>query len=384
MLILQTDPPHDPYGLDAILEPQWPQRLAIALVQSVPYDAVLFALQHPLKNVDGFAEQAFPFIIHLVLSFQMDGSQTANKQLSKALRSWLGMKEMPNTSHTRLLINTLLYLRTQPLPRETSSADRMHWLDVDYASAAEAAARCGMFKTALLFIEISVSETTRSSRRSSLSKSTEPQEILQSIFKNIDDPDIFYGLQQSASLKTVLERLEYENDGLKSLAFRGAQYDSNLRRQDKSFTSDAQALVNALGILSLDGLSHSLLQSQQNISMDPGSVKRMFQTARKLGQWDLPMPIICDNEAVTLYKTFQAVNLAEDRRSINQAIEEGLGSTMAALVRANSRAGTIHTSLQSLAALTELDEVLSASNSEQFEDMLAKFQKRANWMETGR
>jgi ataxia telangiectasia mutated family protein len=111
-------------------------------------------------------------------------------------------------SHIKLLMNTLLYLRAQPYPRETSSADRMHWLDVDYAKAAEAAARCGMFKTALLFVEISVSESSRASRRSSASKSTEPQEILLLILKHIDDPDIFYGLQQSASLATVLERHE--------------------------------------------------------------------------------------------------------------------------------------------------------------------------------
>jgi ataxia telangiectasia mutated family protein len=384
MLILQANAPIDPFGADSIAQPHWPRMLAISLVQSVPSETILYALQRLLRDAEGFAEEAFPFIVHLVLSLQFDGSQTAKRQLSKSLRLWLGSEQVMEASHIKLLMNTLLYLRAQSLPRETSSADRMHWLEVDYTKASEAAARCGMFKTALLFVEISVSESTRTSRRSSAGKSTEPQDILFLIFKHIDDPDIFYGLQQSASLATVLERLEYENDGMKSLAFRGAQYDVHLRRKDKSSTSDAQSLVNALGMLSLDGLSHSLLQSQQTISMDAHSMKRMFQTARKLEQWDLPMPASYDNEDFTMYRTFQAVNLSEDRSSIVRTVEEGLRSTLSDLVQITTKADNIHTSLQTLAALTEMDEVLSASSSEQFEEILARFHGRSHWMRTGK
>lgn len=384
MLVLQANAPIDPFGADSITQPHWPRMLAISLVQSVPSETILYALQRLLRDAEGFAEEGFPFIVHLVLSLQWNESQTAKRQLSKSLRLWLGSEQVLEASHIKLLMNTLLYLRAQPSPGETSSADRMHWLEVDYTKAAEAAAKCGMFKTALLFVEISVSESARASRRPSAGKSTEPQEILLQIFKHIDDPDIFYGLQQSASLATVLERLEYENDGMKSLAFRGAQYDVHLRRQDKSSTLDAQALVNALGMLSLDGLSHSLLQSQQTISMDAHSMKRMFQTARKLEQWDLPMPASYDNEAVTMYKTFQAVNISEDRGSIVKAVEEGLRSTLSSLVQTTTKADSIHGSLQTLAALTEMDEILSASSSEQFEEMLARFHGRSNWMRTGK
>lgn len=381
--VLQTGLPHNPYGSDAILEPTWAQRLAIAVVQSVPSEVVLSALQRPLEDIVGFAEQTFPYLVHLVLSLQMDGPQPVKRQLSKALKVWLEM-QVPNANHVKLILDTLLYLRTQVLPREKSSADRMHWLEVDYSSAAQAAVRCGMYKTGLLFTEISISETSRSSRRSSISKPVESHDILLSIFKSIGDPDIFYGVQQNASLDTVLERLEHEHDGLKSLAFRGARYDSSLRREQRSSLSDAHALVNALSTLSLDGLAHSVLQSQQGANLDMVSTRRMFETARKLEQWDLPMPAIYDDDAVTVYKTFQAINLAEDRPSVIKIIETGLESTMLALVKATSRATVAHTLLPSLAALTELDEVMSASSSEEFEEMLDRFQRRARWMETGR
>jgi serine-protein kinase ATM len=382
--ILHTSSPLDPFGVDSIIQPHWPRMVALSLVESAPTETILYALQRLLRDVEGFAEKAFPFIVHLVLSLQFDELPTAKRQLSKSLRLWLGSEQFMEATHIKLLMNTLLYLRAQPYPGETSSAERLNWLEVDYAKAAEAAVRCGMFKTALLFVEISVSESSRTSRRSSAGKSAEPQEILLSIFKHIDDPDIFYGFQQSASLATVMQRLEYENDGMKSLAFRGAHYDVHLRRQDKSSTSDAQALVNALGILSLDGLSHSLLQSQQTVSMDAHSMKRMFQTARKLEQWDLPMPSSSGNGAFTMYKTFQALNLCEDRGSIIRAVEEGLKVTLSGLVQTKSMADSIQTSLQTLAALTEMDEILSASSSEQFEEMLARFHSRSSWMRTGK
>lgn len=383
MLVFQSETPNDPYSADAVLGVHWSRNLAVSLVQSVPSDNLLCALQRLLRDAEGFADEVFPFIFHLVLLLQFDGQQAARRQLSKALRSWLGNNDTSVIPHLKLLINTLLYLRTQILPGESSAADRFNWLEIDYTQAAEAATRCRMFKTALLFTEISVSENARSSRRSSAPKLTEPNNLL-SIFENIDDPDIFYGLQQISCLSSVLARLEYEKDGLKSLAFRGAQYDSHLRGSNNSSNLDAQSLVNALGMLNLDGLSYSLLQSQKAISLDSKLLINMFQTARKLEKWDLPVPSVSGNEAVIIYKTFQSINAAESRSPIIEALNEGLQAIMLGILREGAGVVTVHTSLQSLAVLTEMDEVLSASNSEEFEQILDKFLSRSNWMKTGK
>lgn len=385
--ILKTEEPRDPYGSDALIDSSWPKHLVVSLVKSMPIEDVLYALQGPLNYAKGFAEEVFPFIIHLVLAKQLGGPQIVKRQLSTSLRSWLGNVSETAKMHLRLLINSLLYLRTQPLPHEKSSADRVNWLEVNYTEAAEAAARCGMHKTALLFIEISASESTRTSRRTSankLNKATDSTDFQLSIFKSIDDPDIFYGLQQSPNLDTILARLEYEKDGLKSLSFRGAKYDSHLRQKDNFSIMDSKALVNALGVLSLDGLSHSLLRSHQAVSLDSDSVNCIFQTARKLEQWDLPVPAVHDNESITIYKAFQAINTTVDRESVISAIDDGLMAIMSGLVLEGTGANTIHGSLQSLAVLTEMDEVLSATNSEEFEEILERFQDRKTWMKTGK
>ncbi len=55
-------------------------------------------------------------------------------------------------------MNAILYLRTQQLPGENSIADRIQWFELDLTLASSAATKCGMYKSALLFIELSSSE----------------------------------------------------------------------------------------------------------------------------------------------------------------------------------------------------------------------------------
>ncbi|TVY45705.1 Serine/threonine-protein kinase [Lachnellula occidentalis] len=385
---LEIDSHNKPYELDAILRADWLRNLTIALARSVPDDILLVALVPIVLRVPTFAERAFPFILHLVLSSPYQSQHTAKKDLSKAFMKWLGEIPDVDKNNLKVLINALLYLRTQPLSRETSIADRSYWLEVDYLRAAAAATRCGMFKTALLFAEDYCSAPQKSSRRSSVNHSFEqsdmPTEMMLTIFQNIDDPDVYYGVKQTADLNTALARFEYEKDGPKSLAFRSAQYDSHLRRRDPESKQDAQALVKALDNHSLSGLSHSLLQAQQAVGMSAESLDSMFRTARKLEQWDLPVPSSCSNNAVTTYKAFQSIQTAVEHDTILQAINEGFECTMKSLTEQNLGASALHDSLQTLAVLVEMDEVLSTQGSEQIEEMLSRFQDRSIWMKTGR
>lgn len=378
----------DPFTGDAIKRQDWLRDLAIVIAQFVPDDPVLRALVPILREVTGFAERAFPFILHLVLSTTSQGQNSAKKQLSTAINTWFSDCHTIDKNSLKIVINAILYLRTQPVPKEKSIAERSHWLDIDYLKAATAATFCGMFKTALLFAEEYYLESVSSkpSRRSSgIHQVPElPTEILLSIFQNIDDPDLYYGVPQNASLSTILARLEYEKDGSKSLAFRGAQYDSHVRRHDPESTHDVQSIVKALDVLSLSGLSHSLLQAQQTVGMNAASLESMFLTARKLEQWDLPVPSTSNNNAVTMYKAFQAVHSAPDHPAILREINGGLDSTMTRLIGEDLSANALHASLQTLTALAELDEVFSIRGSQEFEELTSRFESRANWMKTGR
>jgi serine-protein kinase ATM len=372
---------------EAIIRDQWIRELSTALALAVPKDHLLRSLVPILRQVPGFAEQAFPFILHLVLSVSNQGHHASKREISNAFSGWFENSATTEKNKLKMLLNAVLFLRTQPLPGEKSSADRLRWLDLDYMKAATAAAECGMFKTALLFAEEISSQPARSSRRSlsiNSEQSDVPTALLLTIFESIDDPDMYYGVKQNASLDTILARLEYEKDGQKSLAFRGAQYDSHIRRQNPESTQDVQSLVKALDVLSLSGLSHSLLQGQKTIGMTPASLESMFRTARKLEQWDIPVPSTSNSNSITVYKAFQAVNNSLEYSTILQAINEGLESTMSTLVQHDLGASALHDSLQTLATLTEMDEVLSSRGSQQFEEVFTRFQDRSGWMKIGR
>lgn len=363
---------------------EWLSQLSVHLSQSVASQSiVLSALPSILSSIKGFAEKAFPFVVHLVLFFQLDQHQTIKRSLSGAMKQWLKSTAPAAKDNLKLLLNAVLYLRTQEYPKELSIADRAHWLDIDYALASAAASRCGMYKTALLFAELVSSEATRSSRRSSLSREADINDTLLSIFENIDDPDAYYGLPEDASLSKVLARVEYESEGMKSLAFRGAQYDSHLRQRNDASEADAQALVKALNTLGLSGLSHSLLQTQQSIRASSSSLENTFGTAQKLEMWNLPAPPESDHHAVVIYKAFQSMHQATDISLVRSTIYNGFKISMDGLTGQGMNATGFRKRLGALAALTELDDLMNISDPSEIDSILDKFQSRSQWMKSG-
>jgi ataxia telangiectasia mutated family protein len=362
------------------------ESLTIYAAQSVAADVVLMgALAQVLSKVKGFAEQAFPFIIHLVLLHQLDKQPVFKRKLSAALRRWLDPTASITLSHLTLLTNTTLYLRTQPLPNEKSIADRTSWLDVNYADAAAAATRCGLFKVALLFSEIAFSETSRSSRRSSAPQNLEEwQDVLLTVFENLDDPDARYGLAQEPSLESVLARLQYENDGRKTLAFMGAQYDSHLRLGDPGSEGDAKSLVKALGSLGLAGLSHSLQQAQQTTDLSFTELSDTFTSSRKIEKWNLPVVTTSNNAALMLYKTYQTIHSATEFSVVQKAIYEAMGQTSRRITTQSMKASVLRSHLAALAALTELDDFLHVEDFPDMESILTRLNERSKWMMSGR
>ena len=379
----------DPEGIESIWHrnlsaDRWLQDLSVQLARSVSQSILLSALPPILTEVKDFASKAFPFLVHLVLLFQLDHQHTAKRSLSDSLKQWLASTEPAAKDNLKLLLNTILYLRTQEYPKESSIADRSHWLELDYAQASAAADRCGMFKTALLFTELAESETARASRRSSVVREAmHLNDTLLHIFENIDDPDAYYGLPEDASLSKVLSRVEYENEGQKSLAFRGAQYDSHLRQRNPASDNDAQALVKALNTLGLSGLSHSLLQTQQHIGATPSSLDTTFRTAQRLEMWNLPAPVDSDHHAVVIYRAFQSMYQATDPTLVRTTIYDGFRKSMQALTSQGLNATNIRKRLGALAALTELDDFIHVSEIAELEGMLETFKARHAWMRSG-
>ncbi|KAL6913067.1 hypothetical protein FSST1_010827 [Fusarium sambucinum] len=383
-LITPTSSPNQPdvWSTD-ITSRDWLLNLSAHLARCIPESIILSVLAPILARVEHFAERAFPFVVHLALYFPMNQQHSPKRPLSVAVKSWLQCTDAEAKENQKLLINMLLYLRTQQYPKESSIADRSHWLEVDSALVAAVASRCGMYKTSLLFAEYVPPETTRSSRTSSAAvKEVDMSETLLAIFENIDDPDAYYGLPEEPSLSKILARVEYENDGPMSLAFRGAEYDSNVHLGNPVAQSDGQALVRAFSTLGLSGPSNWFLQTQNNMETSPAVLEDTFNTARKLGIWNLPAPP-SDHHAVTVFKAYQSINQATDIANVRAAVHDGFSRTMRSLAVHSLNATALRKRLGALASLTELDDVLGVSDSSEMDALLEKFKNRSDWMRSG-
>ncbi|KAI0552937.1 phosphatidylinositol 3 [Xylaria curta] len=372
------------FSSESIHRLDWAENITVCLVQNSPESIVLDALPPILMNVKGFAKEAFPYIIHLVLLIERKSQQSARRKLSGALKQWLQADSLVAKDNINLLMNAILYLRTQQLPGENSIADRMQWLELDLTLASSAATRCGMYKTALLFLELFSPEGARSSRRSSTSRARESTDLLLDIFENIDDPDAYYGLSQASDLTNVLARLEYEKDGAKSLAFRGAQYDSHIRKNDPAAVLDSESLVETLGSLNLSGLSYALLQNQQSSNGSSSAVDGTFNTARKLEIWNLPTLSSTCSPSVAIYKAYQAWNQTVELSVVKRMAWSGFSEVVRGVLKDDITPSSLRNHLGALAVLTELNDAIDVLNSADLERLLETFKDRAQWMKSGR
>lgn len=364
---------------------QWIQQLCTALALTAADDSILSELSHVLQSIKGFAEKAFPYILHLVLLQETGGHQTTKSVISEACQELFrgcASKEENFVPSVRILVQAILYLRTQPLPNETTKADRAQWLEVDYHQAAAVAISCSMFKTALLFLEIHISEAAKTSRRSSVIKVEEPSDLLLTIYEHIDEQDAFYGVQQPSSLSSMMARLEYEHAGFKSLSFRGAHYDGKLRLCHGEYQADEESMVRALDNLDLNGLSQSLLSKMT--STGPNATDSILRTARKLEQWDISAPASHVSSASTVFRAFQSINNVTDIEGLATSLNAGFSDAIDLLMISKGAKSAVREVLGSLAILTEADEVFSSRKSEQLYEVLGRFENRDDWMHSER
>ena len=97
--------------------------------------------------------------------------------------------------------------------------DRSNWLGIDHGVVAAAAASCNMFEAAFLYLEAAETASLtaarhRSSRRSSKFEPPYPQTLLLEIAKSVDEPDCFYGVENTPSLANIADRLLYEGSAI--------------------------------------------------------------------------------------------------------------------------------------------------------------------------
>ncbi|MCJ1380039.1 Serine/threonine-protein kinase tel1 [Xylographa soralifera] len=363
---------------------EWVRTLCVSFVSLDPKDKLLSELKPVLLAVGKLPEQLCPYIIHLVLLREADKQQKVKQILSYALGQLFSNSTNAMIPHFKLILHAILYLRTQALPQENTQADRSQWLDLNYEQAATTAVKCHMYKTALLFLEIGFSETIKNSksRRASNLKPALPKTLLLQIFRNLDDKDSFYGIRQPSNLSAMMEQLEFENSGFKSLSFRSADYDSQVRRSRIAEEDTEYGITTILDTLDLNSLSQSMISNSTRSGTF--TAEAMLRTARKLERWDIPAPATPASTGSIIFKAFQDIHNATSYSEITTAINLGFQSTLRSMISTKLGVSTIHEALSCLAILTEMEDVVFSQGVNQVQEVWAKFETRNQWMLTER
>ncbi|KAF2216646.1 hypothetical protein CERZMDRAFT_33248, partial [Cercospora zeae-maydis SCOH1-5] len=360
----------------------WATQLASALSSWAARDPILSSLVFLFQNIRGLATELLPQIIHILLATE---HATIAPLLSKAVTDHLCVEEEDFTPKQQFLLRVLLYLRSQPFPGEATNADRARWLDMDYMIAAHAAARCAMPTAALLLAESTslpaVQESRRISRRVSSSQDKAvirpPPELLLSVYKQMEEPDSFYGVAQEASLSAVLERLDHEGDGFRSMMFRSAQMDSHMRSAHRLAEHDAIGMIQSLSSLNFNSLAFALVA--QGVGSTSACREEMLRAAQSLQQWDVAPPE-GQSESSAAFSVLQELsrvgNIAQVLDSSTMVlldfVKSGIGSNLMSIPS--------HKWYANLASLTEISEVTAAVADADLDKCGEVFARRHAWM----
>ena len=353
----------------------WTKGLTVAMAAKIPDVPVIGSLNVILQQVNGLAEELFQFVTHILLAKDLETPNGLREELSDLFQACFKGRGEENVSHNTLLIKTVLYLRSQPISeREPTKANRDAWLDLNYLEAAYAACVCKMFKTALLFAEM---------HKYAVPDDEVPSDLLLQIFKNVDDPDSFYGVGQTFNLQTVMDSFDYEADGWKSLSLRGADLESRMRLGVS--TRDAKlGIIDSLNTLGMNGLSHSFLQGGASSSSSGETVDNIYRSAWKLETWDLPCPASVTTRSAPIYRALQSANNTVDSRRVSLNVDPHFLDVMKQITAGSQTGHTLGGGLRTLAMLVEMEEVFVSKDDAQLDHAWDRLQDRTSWMETGK
>jgi serine-protein kinase ATM len=363
---------------------KWASEFLVSLTSSVRGDPLLGALTPILSKLYSLATRVLPFVVHSFLSADNKDGQPHREIVAKAFLEILSDNSTSRASQKRLVLSTLLYLRRQPLRKETTIADRSTWLNIDFDTAAAAAASCAMYKSALLLLELQASQQTsqssRSSRRSSAAKVRESPDLLRQIYQSLDDPDFFYGRQEDASLSSVMRKLSHERNSFKNLSFQSAAFDSGIKASD---SADHSELFGALVSANMNGVARAVqAQLIPAIGRHSDSSSGASFTALNLHQWDLPLSSAVSDPSSLLFQVFCAANTSINFAEVPKRLDAALLTLVENITQQRAVGTVLRHSMSALAALTETKEALSLRSSEELAVYWLKLSDREEWQET--
>ncbi|ETN42278.1 uncharacterized protein HMPREF1541_04219 [Cyphellophora europaea CBS 101466] len=361
----------------------WAAELLVTLCTELEQDLILSTLECFASIEPESAALLLPYVVHIVLSAELDGSQKVRAKLSDIFTDLFANDNKLRQQDTRLALDTIIYLRRCSIPNENNISRRDGWLDVSYADAAKAAARCQMWHTALLLLESHQAnihlQSSRTSRRSTDSAERSLPDIVDAIFQNVDDLDFFYAGHEDVDVQSIVQRLEHEAAGEKMLSFQSAMFDARGRADGRSsaFADSTNATVRALSSANLKGLSQ-VVSGLSNGQLNAVAIMA-DDAAFGLLDWNVQPEETSTKHTGSALSHLRALSTASDKHAIMASLDDGLSSLGQHLTTFRLQHGEHEESLIGLALLSEAKDALSCSSKDDIESYFESLGSIDKW-----
>jgi len=370
---------------------EWARDLVKSISRQTSDHVLLVALSEVLGASELLAVDMLPYVVHLGLLSDLSGTGQLKAAVSSMMTDLFRQRDSETHPRVRLLLRTLVYVLKQQIPQERTILDRQHWLDVSFVDAAEAASRSNMPTTALFLSEISAQQvqqaTARGSRRSSAATTLiemVPEDVLLNVMREVDDPDAFYGVDRTTSFSSILDRVDQERDGLKSLMLHSARLDALTRVGASDLEIDTLGTFRALSTLDLNSLTLTLLhQRKSGLTQDDFSMT-MLHTAQKLDKWDIALPKTYNTAETNLYQVQESLRRSNSPTMIQAQVNQAISDIMTDLSLSDVNAHQARSILKLLGTLTEIGDMLSQRSAGDMKDLWAMIQQRQAGWDIGR
>ncbi|KAI9671348.1 MAG: Serine/threonine-protein kinase tel1 [Alyxoria varia] len=366
------------------LASDWLHDVVLSLIRYAADDSMLGELYSAVQYISGLSQQLFPYLLHAVLDSSLQSGSGVQNEISESFRKLFQGSASMDPDLLRPVLQALLYLRTQPIKGEATWFDRNGWLELNYADAVNAAKRCKMYKTALMFIEIGQTRELCSSRRESSSRQWATNGLLKSIFEDMNDLDSYHGVPQTPTLDSVAARLAFEGGGTQELLIRGAQSDGLVKSGQGGQSEVLGSVINSLVRLNLNSITQQLSATAYANFADQNVMESMTKSALSLRQWDLPVPTAFQSNSLSIYRALQSVSRASNIVEVHEAIGNGLVQILTDAKGAVRTGGSLNDAFAAMAALSEADELLSVQSSSELQQHHSSCSSRHHWMNVGR
>lgn len=276
----------------------WASHVTFGIINELSaFGSIFTLLATYISSVPDFSKECLcPLVIYLI-----ENERNAASTIARMIKEFFDQKfEKLDPEAIHLFCQLVLLVRVGL--KSNSEACATVYMYLDKTKIYNAMLYINKPKAALMILEDYYTTTARIEHGSW--KNLDTEKFLSKVYKELDEPDLLFGLPIDPELEYGLNILKSSGMKWGEIMFENAKFESSLKSNEKFTTINN--FSGGLMDMGWTGISNLL---SDNYDTDFEDVKDMkFANMWKLNQWDLPATFEAGSENEVIYNSFKLIN----------------------------------------------------------------------------